>query len=1205
MYLRKLQVSGFKSFADKVEVNFDKGVTGIIGPNGCGKSNVSDSIRWVLGEQSPRRLRGQGMADMIFNGTVNRPAGGMAEVTLTFDNADGLLPVSYREVAVTRRLHRSGESEYLINNTKCRMKDITDLFLDSGIGTSAYSLMEQGRVDQVVSAKPKDRRELLEETAGVSRFLHRKLDAMRKLDRTDGDLTRINDILGELQRRKRSLERQAKQAELARKYRAELMQAEYVLHVRSGKQLHAGLEDVENKLKALAARIQSKEGELSEVRQRKQALHKRLTEQDEIHRRQRDQYAAGAARLEQLESGIKDLRDRCSEYAQLRTRLLGECEADARRGEEERKRVEEARLNADRLAQQIQSIEETIKTHEDQLRVVRENFAAVEKEGETRRKDFMNLEQRITELGNQQRLWERDREFYSQRREQVDQEHEHIQTELTQQREKRDELEKSGEALEQKRVELQQSYEEVVAQLKQLNDEERDVRQALREAERNWQQAQSRWESLKDLQAKLAGYDEGVRFILQNKEGQASEMAGTLAERIKVHDGYARAVESALSQKLQAIVAKTDQAAMRAILRLREQKKGRVVFLSQKAVSAESPAVELNAPLQALPKASSVVTCADEWRPLIARLLDCVLIAESLEQAIALRADLPSGVRIITREGDVVERDGAVAGGYAAESQILKRTAEIDQLESRVRELDAERARLEKRSQEVQARIQTLIAERDASQQTLRDVQNQLRIAKDDFQRIEQRLVRLAQSDKALASESAGIVKNLEEGAQQAADREKILSELREKKEALERGLNAWSAQLEEAREKLKTLQDAIAEHRMSLLERRKDRERWIADVETFSRHLRELQRGIEEKKVLAEQQDKRRLETEKAIEESQNSIAALRKQQSELWKEVTASEETSQGIRSEVNKIESEESTHAEQYETLRSSRESMSQDRMKMQVERDYWRKRLNEEFAALDNKEEIERDERSDEELGEKVDFYRRRIAQLGVVNELAIEEYEDVRDRCDFLEAQKTDLEKSKADLIATARELHGASVDLFLETFEKVKENFNRSFRRMFNGGRAELIMEEGDPMEAGIEIVVQPPGKKLQHISLLSGGEKALVATALLFAIYEIKPCPFCFLDEIDAPLDDANVGRFTNMLRNFLDRSQFIIITHNKKTMEMCDSIYGVTMAEEGVTRLYSMQFNKKNNNVQTLPPANEKIGVAAAEGEPEEVAV
>ncbi|MBD3267599.1 hypothetical protein GF373_13100, partial [bacterium] len=537
---------------------------------------------------------------------------------------------------------------------------------------------------------------------------------------------------------------------------------------------------------------------------------------------------------------------------------------------------------------------------------------------------------------------------------------------------------------------------------------------------------------------------------------------------------------------------------------------------------------------------------------------------------------LPIGARLVTMEGDLVEGDGTIVGGFSSGSQILGRAAEIDQLEITVRELDAKRSELEESIQRLREQIAEKQVEKDTLRQELLEKENRQRVVREELDRISQRLERLEESDRALDTEYGDLTEKLEAGAEQAETRQSTLRELQEKRNELEAEIQSWTEQIEQTRDKRRSIGEKLSEEKMRLLEKQKDREHCVASIETAKRHLRELERGIAEKQTLAKQQDERLTQTQQEIDETKKRIEEHRQERDSVWNHVREGEEITQGLRSEVKKVEDEENRLQENLEALRKDREKLDQDRMKLQVEDEYWRKKLNEEFETLEDRENLEKDERTDEELTEKVEFYRRRLGQLGVVNELAIEEYEDVKQRCDFLEEQKKDLDKARTNLIATAKELHGTTIDLFLETFEKVKDNFNRTFRRMFNGGRAELVLLEGDPMEAGIDIVVQPPGKKLQSITLLSGGEKALVAIALLFAIYEIKPCPFCFLDEIDAPLDDTNVGRFTRMLSDFLDRTQFIIITHNKKTMEICNALYGVTMAREGISTLYSMKFTK-----------------------------
>ncbi len=1187
MYLRKLTVSGFKSFANHLEVVFDAGVTGVIGPNGCGKSNVSDAIRWVLGEQNPRRLRGQAMQDMIFNGTATRAAAGMAEVSLLFDNSDGILPAPYREVEIIRRLYRDGESEYLLNNAKCRLKDITDLFLDSGIGTNSYSLMEQGRVDMIVNAKPQQRRELLEEAAGVSRFLHRRLEAMRKLERTQEDLTRLGDILTELQRQRRSLERQAKQAELARKYRTDLQRVEYTAHFRAGKQLRATLEECAARLAGLKEQLDVLESRLTGIRGRRQNLGGKLQQQDELNRKQRDDYASAAARLEQMERHIANLGDRLSEYAQLKSRLLQERETDTRRLQEEQERIVHAENQIESLVQEAAEARRELDELAGELEQATRDFAEVESAGEQRRKAFLDLEQQITEVKNHLRMWERDREFYTARLEQQSREQAEAEKEIETQTARRAALDQEGDLLEEQLADTEARLEEAVTRLDELNRAQAEVKSALQQCERLWQQSHTRLESLCELQARLAGFDEGVRYLLRGKEERIPGLICTLAERIQVEAGHETALEAALAGRLQAVLTENETGILEAVRRLREGKKGRVAFYRQTNGTAHGPAGDPPPELAALPRIGTFVRCDASLRSLLDRLLDQVYLVDSLPQALALSGHLPRGGRLVTPEGDVVDGSGCVTGGYNAGSQILNRSTEITRLEQQVKQLEEERASLASRLETIQAAQEERARERDALRQARMDLQNQKKIALDERERVHARLQRLEQTRQTISAECEAHRRELETGAQKAGEWTRNLQDQEERKAVLESEIEAWSERAQLAREQRAALNERVGDLRLVLLEKQKDQERWRGEIETISRHIRELEHAIEEKGQLAEEQEQRRIETEKAIEDSKEAVRRLREERDSVWQKVCAIEEATQTLRAEMKQVEAEEGALALAHEEFRNQKEAAEQERMKTQVEEEYWRRKLDESFALLDDKEACERDDRPDEEIAEKIEFYRRRLAQLGMVNELAIEEYDEVRQRCDFLEAQKRDLDKAKANLLDTSRELHGATVDRFLETFEKVKENFNKAFRRMFNGGRAELTLQEGDPMEAGIEIEVQPPGKKLQSITLLSGGEKALVAIALLFAIYEIKPSPFCFLDEIDAPLDDTNIGRFTSMLRTFLDRSQFIIITHSKKTMEMCDAIYGVTMAEEGISSIYSMKFKKHNITPMNLPAA------------------
>lgn len=1195
MHLKKLNISGFKSFVDPVEVIFDRGVTGIVGPNGCGKSNISDAIRWVLGEQNPRRLRGNVMGDMIFNGTSNRSAAGMAEVSITFDNEDNYLPISYREVQITRRIHRDGESEYLINQTKCRLKDVSDLFMDSGIGTNCYSILEQGRVDMIVNAKPQERRQIIEEAAGVSRFLHRKMEALRKLDRTEQDLLRVEDILSELQRRRRSLERQAKQAELAKKYKHELVQCEYIVHQRSGKTLIESLENTSSKLKGLKAQVEVLSGELVTVRNRKNALNAKLQEQDEVNRSQRESYASANARLEQMENHLQHLNAREVEYGQMKTKLESETEADTQRCQEGQEKIKHATAQAEQLQQEIESLQNTVQTLQNALNEMNRQFHELESGGQQKQKQCLQTEQRIRELQDQERLWERDCEHIEKRLAQLTEENERVMGEITSLREKVQTLTTEEENVERQTREQQRHYDEIVERLKEKNNAEKQLKQELNECEREWQKAHSRLESLRALQANLEGFEEGVRYLLRGDQKPLSDLLCTVAERIQVLPGYEQAVNAALALKLQAIVAENPQSIQNAINRLREEKKGRVAFLPLQ-IDEQQDETELPAEMQNLQCASDLVKCDDSFQPVIHNMLRTTFLIENLEQGFQLQTVLPSGYRLLTIEGDLIESDGTVSGGFSKASQILDRTSEIKRLDDQAQKLHSERTELEQNINTLQSDLGALNRQRDEVRDLLLKRQNDLKAVKHERNQTQNQLARIVNSNQNLLNEQTTLKTDLEKGAESQTKRQEQLTVLQKEFESLTQELETWQTQVSEFRTNRRKQSDTISERRMELLEKQKDCERWVGDIETRTRHLGELERGIEEKKRTIEEQDKRRTETQTAIAETKQTMEKLKVERDELWQEVQKSETVNAELRGDIQKVSKDETESAEKHEALREELNKAEQDSIRLKVEEEHWNERMEEAFGKLDNREELERDERTTEELNEKVDFYCRRIEQLGMVNELAIEEYEEVKERCEFLETQQGDLVKAKEDLLKTAKELHGTTKELFMETFTQVQENFNRMFRRIFNGGKAEIRLMEGDPMSAGIEIEVQPPGKKLQSITLLSGGEKAMVAVSLLFAIYEIKPSPFCFLDEIDAPLDDVNVGRFTTLLSGFLDKSQFIMITHNKRTMSVSDAIYGVTMQQEGISTVFSMQFDTKHQN---------KRAAAEQQQQPNEVSV
>lgn len=1175
MYLRRLTVSGFKSFTDKVEIEFDPGVTLVVGPNGCGKSNIADAVRWVLGEQNPRKLRGTRMGDLIFNGTITRPSLGMAQATLVFDNCDRFLPVSYSEVAITRKLFRDGESQYLLNGTLCRLKDITDLFLDSGIGTDAYSLIEQGRVDLIINARPHERREIIEEAAGVSRYLHRQAEALRKLDRTENDLVVVNNVISELERQKRSLERQAKQAERAQRYRRELKIADAIVERRRGRKLLADVAEVESQLKALRKRVAKCEGDLEAVRSGKAEL-MHVAKDLEGHTRQcRDSHVQLNNNYEQTEKQIEVLRARIVEHRQLAERFRAEAQANRDRSAEEKERVLAADRRLAAISSELATLEEEFVQVEQEAVVADERCQRIAAEEEERRTRSGEVQRHLAEQRDRSREWARDYQFYGSRLEKLSAQREQALADIEAQRSRSEELEAAA-------SEVRKAVSDLVSRLDRLNadlettQKERDVcARELHETEAAWQQKNSRLESLVRLQSTLEGFAPGVRFLLREQEEPLPGLLHTLAEKLSVEKGFEQAIENALAQELDGIVAEDVDAVPQAVDRLRQEQRGRVAFFT-KGVRGES-GNDVPEPLSHLRHAPSVIHADDETRELVSRLIGRTFVVKDLEEGLRYWDQLPNGWRIVTQEGDVLDGRGVIIGGTTGETSLLSRAAEIERLRQETPVLATRREELAARVSALRETAGWIERDRDDIREQRMAAEAELRHVEEDLQRLAEQMNRAQTELTAMEEEQAQIDEAIRNGRIEEKERKQILERLAGKESLLNEEIAAWETQITTAEQAKGEIQERLADLRMRVLEQQKDHERWAEQRVTMSRHLQELADDIKEREEFVQQQERREEEIVVEIATLQERLANLRTERDELWSRIQDSDTRASAIRSQIEALESEEQTVLRSIQGLDEERNGLEQQRVRITVEKEYWERRIREMFDGEIPEDLRDQDTRSDEEIEELVATLRRRLDRLGVINELAIEEYEEICERHEFLINQRDDLEKAKAALLETTRSLHSTAVDKFMTTLAQVQENFRGMFRKMFGGGRAEIRLLEGDPIEAGIEIEVQPPGKKLQSISLLSGGEKSLVAIALLFAIYQIKPSPFCLLDEIDAALDDSNISRFTSLLETFTDRCQFILITHNKHTMGIADTIYGVTMEEEGISSIISMKFEDK----------------------------
>lgn len=1197
MYLKELEINGFKSFADATSVGFHPGVTVIVGPNGCGKSNVSDALRWVLGEQNARNLRGNRMMDMIFNGTVNRTPEGMAEVSLTFDNSDALLPINFTEVKITRRIYRDGESEYLINGTKCRLKDISDLFLDSGIGLSSYSLMEQGQVDRIVKAKPEERRALIEEAAGVSRYIRRREEALRKLSRTEEDLARVEDILQELDRQARSLKRQASQAERAREYRRSLEILERVHEVRRGHALKSSLQDIQQQLQIFQEQIHTLREELTRIRAQKSG---RLEEREKLeakNREKRDLYVGVTGRIEQGDRNVESLQSRQEEYLQMAERLTGERENAIMRLEDENHQLEVNQQNLTRIKNELVHFFDYLERLEGEFSEIEARLIEVEEEGQNKRHALQDVERELANAETQSREWERDRRFFTQRGEQMAAEASALEHRLQQERSRQTQLTAASQ-------EVKRSLRETVARSRdleaQLGDVERRHKAATREfqtAEREWNRTESRLDSLVELQRNLEGYGSGVKFLMRRDNGAIEGLMTTLGEVLSAEAGYELAIDSALRDHLQSIVAADTGAVRSAILRLKESKEGRVDFL----IDAEFPTahgVELPPSLHGLERAVDRVHVAEGYERIARRLLSQTLIVEDIDQALELWRDLPNGWQMVTRQGERLDAEGTITGGQATHASLLLRTTEIGELRDTLAMWELRRDVLAEQVKFLSVRVADLAGQREKASRLAVRLEAESRGIHDELNRLAQHIGREETQLQTLLNEKAEIEQHLQTGEQEEQIRAERIHVLEERRIVLQDESQDWDRKIASLTDRRREIHEGISAARMQRLEREKDQERWRAEIENRKNRIAELESQIEKNAELIAQQHERAQQVAAAIAEQKELLIKQRKERDAMLHELERGQAEIDRVKAEIRAIETEEERLVSRIETTDGQRLEVDQKQVRLSVEMEYWERRMNELFG--DEPPETIEDERSDAEVEEEITLLRQRLERLGVINELAVEQYEEVNTRLESLTVQKEDLMKARADLLHTIRELHQTTVERFTKTFNDVQTNFKNMVRKMFNGGRAELRLEEGvDPMTAGIEIEVQPPGKKLISISLMSGGEKALVAIALMFAVYQTKPSPFCFLDEIDAPLDDTNISRFTTMLETFLSTSQFIIISHNKKTMEIADTLYGVTMQEEGVSTLMSMQFEVRAHRKEALERRMEYLRRRSAEAE------
>ncbi len=1254
MFFKRLEMAGFKSFATKTTVEFMPGVTVVVGPNGCGKSNVADSIRWVLGEQSARSLRGGRMGDVIFNGSASLKALGYAQVSLTLSNEDRRLPLDQSEVQITRRLFRTGESEYQLNRVDCRLKDITNLFLDTGVGLDAYSILEQGRVDQIINAKPVERREIFEEAAGISKYKMRRDEALRKLSRTHDDLIRLRDIIVEVDRACNSLKRQAQKAARYRRLKERERDIEQRLLVRRAEvlrqdqeRLEAQYQKAEDSLQALIAQLAEIEGKQAGEQGRQQELQKALHETRTLH----------FAIRSDLERAMHD-RDMARERMESARKRLGEIERE----------LESARSRAAILIQTIQNLAGEAKSQESALAEKRENLAQLSRRYEEVRREGDSTSLRAGQLRG-------EISALTQRRFEVENE-EHLAARLLETLEKElqtlaeqsaayvAEVEETARALDTRRAEseeietalrtLGEERKAIEAEIARFNAERGELQKKLESLTDLHHQARSRLAALRELEEAYEGYYRGVKEVLKaSRANRLAGIVGAVSSLIQVRKEHEIAIEVALGSQVQDIVTATVEEAKAAIEFLKRGNLGRATFLPLDFLESDLR----DESLRPLLGRAGVVGFARElvgYEPrldIVARhLFGTTLVVNDIDVAIGLKRE-GHRTRFVTLDGELVHPRGVLTGGSVQSRGLLSRVREIRQLEEDVKRTDAELAEMRANLQSTNDRLNVAYARSAELQQRIHEQELRRNSALKDLEAVNavlrERRNQLAQTEARQARQRAERARH-DETIQRCRDLSGQLAVQVEEKKA---ELSALEGDLRRRQEEVESLGQAVAERRVevtSLAERLTALREKIGGLEG------DLQTAREDQDVKAAESEelKEDIEVQAArVLESEERIAELTRRAEEQERSISLHSHDLETLEVEMRRM----SARIQELSRDRNEQDNEAREQelrlAEVRAQSDYIEREAQEKFGLgiAQVREELEARCRADriesasgfrieesEEAGEEAGEpeaaatetqtagadlagaemaaasasaeaksgaasknsaseedlsdpgvlrqllaeVRDKLARLGNVNTTAIEEYEEKRTRLEFLATQEKDLSQAKQSLEDTIRSLDQTCAQMFHEAFGQIRENFVNTFRRLFNGGRADLVLQEPEPgsdqLEAGIEILAQPPGKKLQSITLMSGGEKALTAVGLLFALFLHKPSPFCILDEIDAPLDDVNVGRFCDMLKEFAKNTQFIIITHNKLSMSLADTIYGVTMQEPGVSKIVSVKFEE-----------------------------
>lgn len=1178
MLLKRLELQGFKSFADKTVLDFMDGATAVVGPNGSGKSNISDAIRWVIGETSAKSLRGSNMQDVIFTGTATRKGLNYAEVSLVLDNSNKDFNVDYEEIKVTRRLFRSGESVYKINDAACRLKDVHELFMDTGLGRDGYSIIGQGNVSQILSTKAEDRRSLFEEAAGVSKYKYKKEEAIRKLTKVDENLVRITDISTELEGQLAPLERQS---EKARKYLGlygDMKQLDINLSVIS---LDKNKEEADEADKL----YNDVEGQLSDVRSREtenerlmndlyEESHKADEEKNAANERLTDNESHIAASKSEITLTENNIKNNDANIA----RLFEEITAIRNRNDERTELISEKEKEITEKTLEVEEISKTLEGTRTEIDTIDKDVESIdEKIAELRNQYFAN-ENEIASENERVNGIETLRNSFIERREAVYAEINTYKTGIENTKTQIAETQSIIKTRTEKLTELSESLDDLTASRDENAQKLNEAQKALNEARVDYDSKTSKKRILEGLENDYAGYSKSVKAVLTSQELKKHSVYGTVSGLTNVDKKYVLAIEAALGGAMQNVIVESEEDAKAAIAYLRSTGSGRATFLPVSSVKGRifDNVNEISKCDGYIGVASELVSYDKKYTGIFESLLGRVAVVDNIDDAIAMSKKFGYKFKTVTLDGDVLNAGGSISGGSVnKQSGFLSRAAEIKTLTSEISALMRDIKKLEEETDGYKSDIELSESQINTFMPLVREYEDEILKAENTLKLLNDTLSN--STDSAYETELSQIEQQLKDSADEVAKLIAHVSSIKTKNGKLEEEIQGLFDKRNEFIEKKTEVSESSGDATQRISEINQDIALCRQAIENAKAEIAESDNEIKQRETTTEELKNNSLKLKEYISEKEEELKSAEALSETIRQSIKTIDERKDGITERMKQYQGDNKDITNEIIELQKELSRVDNKRMKLQNDRDNLINRLWDDYEmsyndALENKTEVENLTEARELLAE----LKKKIKALGNVNMDAIEEYKSVKERYEFMTTQKADLEKAKDSLVKIIDSMEELMKEHFGEQFTEINKAFSEVFTELFGGGKGRLYLSDPDNLlTSGIEIEVQLPGKGLQNINLYSGGEKSFIAIALLFAILKVKPTPFCILDEIDAALDDVNVSRFATYLKNYIDRTQFIVITHRRGTMEAASILYGVTMQESGISKLLSLKID------------------------------